>query len=313
MFSLILDYARAINCFDIFVMSCDGFLIGQTKFWRIQSFVLNFVGCKSVILPYGGDSYVYSKVKSSLTLQGLMLSYPAAAKNQAKISKVAAYWVKHADIFIPGPMGLDGFGRWDFPTPSPFQIDLEIWEPTNRRNLSDGSIDPVVVAHAPNHRGFKGTEIISRVITELQNEGLRIEFLTIEGLPNSEVRRAFTTKVDILVEQILFTSYALNAIEGLASGIPVISNLEDKASVEYLELWSFLGKAPIVSAGPTTLKDKLRDLVTNPELRLKVGMESRIFAEQYHGKEACCYMFESILMKLNDSNFDLQNIYNSNS
>jgi hypothetical protein len=313
MYSLILEYARALNHFDVFVMSCDGFLIGQTKFWRIQSFVLKFAGCKSVIIPYGGDSYVYSKVKSSLTLQGLMVSYPEAAKNQMKISRIVEYWVKHADIFVPGSMGLDGFGRWDFPTPSPFQVDLEIWNSSIRKNLSDGSGDPIVVAHAPNHRGFKGTQFISGVIAELQQEGLHIELLTIEGLPNSEVRLALSTKVDILVEQILFTGYALNAIEGLASGIPVISNLEDQGNLEYLRLWSFLSKTPIVSAGPTTLKGVLRNLVTNPDLRIRIGRESRIFAEEYHGKEACCFMFESILSKINDRKFNLQDIYNSNS
>ena len=304
-------FAKCLLQFDIFVMSCDGFLIGKTKFWRLQSLLLNLSGCKSIVFPYGGDSYVYSNVRSPLTLQGLMLSYPEAARNQDKLSKQLEYWVKHADVFIPGSMGLDGFGRWDFPSPSPFQIDLDVWSSTSRNNNADGKTGEVVIAHAPNHRGFKGTEIITKIIGELQKEGLKIRFLQLEKLKNSEVREILASKVDILIEQILFSGYALNAIEGMASGIPVLSNLESKEHLEHLRIWSFLDQCPIVSADNSNLKAQLRKLVENPELRKSVGEESRRYVESFHGIAACNFMFKSILAKLEDSSFDLQRIYES--
>jgi len=302
-------FARSLSKFDVFVISCDGFLIGNTKFWKLQSHAMKFAGCKSVVFPYGGDSYIYSKVRSNLTLQGLLFSYPAAARTQKKIVESVEYWVENADIFIPGSMGMDGFGRWDLPTPSPFQIDLDVWKPTSRKNTSDGISGPVVVAHAPNHRGFKGTEMIIRIVTELQNEGLDIQFFALEKVSNSTVRDVLTSKVDILVEQILFSGYALNAIEGMASGLPVISNLEDKQILDHLRIWSFLDKTPIVSADYTTLKNVLRELINYPELRSQIGRESRRYVQEFHGKESCRYMFESILEKLRNTEFDLQRIY----
>jgi hypothetical protein len=309
--STIFLFAKSLSKFDVFVMSCDGFLIGQTRLWRLQSYLISYAGCKSVVFTYGGDSYVYSKIESTLTLNALLLSYPKAARNQERISKSVNYWVQKADIFIPGSMGLDGFGRWDFPTPSPFQIDLNIWKTGIRESLNDGWNGPVVVAHAPNHRGFKGTELIAETISELQNEGLNIEFLPLEGLLNSEIREILSTRVDILVEQILFSGYALNAIEGMALGLPVISNLENSELLEYLRVWSFLSKCPIISANYNNLKSRIRELVTNPELRKKIGLESRKYAENFHGEEACKFMFESIIAKLRDDSFDLMNIYNS--
>ena len=305
------NFADSLLRFDVFVMSCDGFLIGQTKLWRLQSVLLQLSGCKTIVFPYGGDSYVYSNVKSNLTLHGLMLSYPDAARKQGKISKQVQYWVKNADVFIPGPMGLDGFGRWDVPTPSPFQIDLDFWKKSERQNHADGKSGEVVVVHAPNHRGFKGTELISKIIGELKQEGLKIKFVLLENFKNSEVKVILTSQADILIDQILATGYALNAVEGMASGIPVISNLENKESLEYLRIWSFLNRCPIVSADYSNIKHRLRTLIESPDIRSQVGLESRKYAEDFHGKDACKLLFTSILAKLNDKNFDLQRIYES--
>jgi len=310
--SLLLDFCNSLSNYDIYVMSCDGFLIGQTKLWRLQRVAFKFCRCKSVVLPYGADAYVYSKVKSNMTLHGLMISYPQAARNQRNIEKRVDYWVKYADIFIPGMMGLDGFGRWDTPTPSMLQIDLELWEPSRRKNFSSGKNGEVVIGHSSNHRGFKGTDTIKRVVEELKQEGLEVKFLALEGRQNSEVREILQSEVDILVEQLLFTGYALSAIEGMACQLPVITNMEDSNALNYLNVYSFLGSHPLVSASSENLKEKLRELIVNPELRVTVGRKSRGYVERHHSQAACTYLFKSIIRKLNDKDFDLQSIYMPN-
>ena len=308
---ILLHFVQALNNYDVFVMSCDGFLIGTTKIWRLQHLLFKFAKCKSIVFPYGGDAYVYSKIRSPLILHGLMMSYPKAARNQKQIKKRVQYWVSHADIFIPGLMGLDGFGRWDVPTPSPFQIDLGEWRVSSRMNSHDGRTGEVVLAHAPNHRGFKGTEIIQRAVKELQQEGLLIDFLLLEGLTNTEVKRILAEDVDVLIDQVLATGYALNAIEGMATGLPVICNLEDQVALEYLNIWSFLSSNPIISANLTNLKEKIMELVINPSFRHETGQKSREYVERYHGQEACIFLFESILKKLRNPNYELQNAYST--
>ena len=47
------------------------------------------------------------------TIHGLMMSYPDAAKSQARISQDAEILGKHSHAVIPAFMGPDGFGRWD--------------------------------------------------------------------------------------------------------------------------------------------------------------------------------------------------------
>ena len=42
-------------------------------------------------------------------------------------------------------------------------------------------------------------------------------------------------KADILIDQLIFNGYAMSAIEGLAAGIPVISNLENSDTVTFFK------------------------------------------------------------------------------
>ena len=97
-----------------------------------------------------------------------------------------------------------------------------------KNQKSNGLSEEVVIAHAPNHRGFKGTEFIIDAIQKLKNKGLKIKFLLIEGKSNSEVQRVFREEVDILLDQLIFPAYGLNSIEGMASGLTTICNLEDQ-------------------------------------------------------------------------------------
>jgi hypothetical protein len=47
----------------------------------------------------------------------------------------------------------------------------------------------------------------------------------------------------------------------------------------------------MVSADPESLKGQLRELVTNPALRLILGNASRRYAEKYQSLEAARYLF----------------------
>ena len=75
--------------FDIFVISFDGFLIGKIPIvWRFQAYLFKFFGKKSIVIPYGGDSYIYDQVRSKALQAGLMRSYPMSEKQQRNIEKI---------------------------------------------------------------------------------------------------------------------------------------------------------------------------------------------------------------------------------
>ncbi len=288
-------FIHSLFLYDVFFISFSGFFIGQTPLWWIQAYIFKIAKKKVIVIPYGGDSYVYSKIKSTCLIHALMISYPEESRNQRKISQHVDYWCKHADVVITHFMSPDGFGRWDVFIPSLFIIDLELWRASKRKNYSNGGKSPVIITHAPNHRGFKGTEFIIDAIEVLKSEGLNVELRLIEGMQNSELKKILLYETDILVEQIIFTGYGFNGLEGMATGLPVISNLEDENYTLMFRRWSYFNECPIASASPETLVNVLRRLVTDPELRHKLGHAGVEYANKYHSNEAGQFLFREVI------------------
>lgn len=301
-------FLESLFRYDVFFISFRGFFLGNTVLWRFQSFFLKLAGKKIVMIPYGGDAYVYRRINSTALQHALMMSYPLAAREQGSIAEQVEYWCKHGDVVIPGLMAPDGFGRWDVLCP-PLCLDLEDWKPSQKNSSADGVFGKVIIVHAPNHRGFKGTEFVMDAVDQLKAEGLSVELILIEGQQNSEVREIFRTEADILVEQLIFPGHGLNAIEGLASGLPVISNLEDEAYLLPFRRWSYFSECPIASAAPENVAEVLRKLVTRPELRRELGKAGRVYAEKYHGGESAKFLFGEVIEYLFGRRESLINIY----
>jgi hypothetical protein len=300
----------SLHQYDVFFLSADGFFIGHyPAIWRLQAPLLRLAGKKVVFIPYGGDTYVYSRVRSSTLQQGLLASYPSAAKKQNSIATRLDYWCRHADACIPGVMGMDGFGRWDVLVASPLFLNLGDWRPSIRLSDANGSNGTVIICHAPNHRGFKGSEFVIDAVNKLQQEGLSVELRLLEKIQNTDIRRIFNEETDILVEQLIFTGHGLNGLEGLASGLPVISNLEDETYILPMRRYSYFSECPIVSATPETLVHVLRKLITRPELRRELARAGRDYAEKYHGLHSAQYLFSNVIDYVYGRKDSLINLY----
>jgi len=291
---MILAFFEAMTRYDVFFLSFDGFFLGSTPYWWMEGIFLKLAKKKTVLIPYGSDAYVYREIRSVNLIHGLLLSYPQHAKRQEKIARRVSYWCSKADVVIPGFMGPDGFGRWDVLVPSPLCIDTTAWHPSVKRNFADGKTGTVFIAHAPNHRGCKGTEFILEAIQSLKAEGLSVELILIEKKKNSEVKSILQNQADILVDQLILPGYAMNALEGLACGLPVVCNLDDD-SLQLFRRWSYLSECPIVSANPETIVNVLRRLVVSPKIREQLGKASREYVEKYHSLESAQYMFSMVI------------------
>ena len=295
--------------YDVFFLSFNGFFIGNTPLRRFQAFLFKLAGKKIVVMPYGSDSYVYRNVRSIGTLHGLLISYPDSAIRQEMVLRNVQYWIRHAHAVLPGFMGPDGFGRWDALVPSTLMIDLQSWQASKRNNPSKGDSEDVVVVHAPNHRGFKGTEFVMQAVDQLRTQGLRVKLILLEKIQNDEVRRIFREEADILVEQIICTGHGMNGLEGMASGLPTISNLEDENYLMPIRRWSYFGECPLVSASPESLVDVLEKLVTRPELRKQLGGAGRKYVEKYHGYDSAQYLFTNVIDYVYGRKESLMNLY----
>lgn len=308
-FKVTLAFAVSLFRYDVFFIGFNGYFIGATPLWRLQAYAFRLARKRTVLIPFGSDYFVYRRIRSTTLIHGLLMSYPLAARSQERITAQVDYWVRHADVMIPGSMGPDGAGRWDVLAPSSLTIDLSVWEPSQRQSDADGRNGTVFIAHAPNHRGFKGSEFVIDAVRKLREEGLAVELILLEKVQNDVVRKIFREDADILVEQLVATGHGFNAVEGMASGLAVISNLEDTTYTLPFRRWSFLNECPIASASPESVADVLRKLVTRPALRRSLGQAGRQYAEKYHGFRSAQHLFRSVLDYLDGHDVNLLNLY----
>lgn len=293
----------------VFHIPFSGFLLGSTPLWRLEPILLRLAGRRTVILPYGSDFYVYARIIDPCLRHGLLMSYPDNARRQAAIAARVALWERHADVVV-GSFQVDGIGRWDVLPFSHLSIDTRQWAPRTSSSDADGIAGVVTVVHAPNHRGIKGTEFLVAAIEQLRTEGLKVELILLEKRPNIEVRDILRDKADILAEQFVITCYAMSGIEGMASGLPVLSNLEHPAYTQAFRRYSCLDECPILSTTPETLVRNLRILVRNPALRRELGLAGRAYVENFHSYAAARVLFGSIYRRLLDgADVDLINLY----
>jgi hypothetical protein len=281
--------------------------LGHMPFWWIEAPLFRLAGIRTVVISYGGDAYMYSRIIDLSLRNGLLISYPAAARREPDIARRVRYWNRYADVVLTGLM-IDGLGRWDSVVYNLGTIDTSQWLPKTYYSQNDGRNGVVKVIHTPNHRGAKGTEFLINAVQVLRSEGLQVELILLERVANDQVR-ALMQEADILAEQFIL-GYGLSAIEGMASSLVVMSNLENENYTRMFRRYSFLNECPIVSTSPETLVRNLRVLVTCPGLREELGRAGRQYVEKYHSYETAQYLFASIYDKiLLGKEVDLMNLF----
>jgi glycosyltransferase involved in cell wall biosynthesis len=301
-FGYILRHARVLH------ISFEGGPLGRTPYWRLEASLLRRAGIRTIVIPYGGDAHQYSQILNTPVRHALLADYPHAARREPEIRERVDYWSRHADCVICAAL-IYGMSRWDVTTPSVLALDVDAVRPKTAWSNADGRDAPVRVIHTPNHRTYKGTEFLENAVVALCEEGLRVELIVLQNVPNDRILRELSES-DIMVEQLNAGSYGLSAIEAMAAGLPVISNLEDPARSSLFRRYAFLDECPIVSSTPEQVVRDLRTLVTNPGLRKSLGAASREYVVKYHSLDAAAFLFTSVYKRILDGEtIDLMNLY----
>ncbi|MFX1492278.1 MAG: hypothetical protein ACFFBU_08440, partial [Promethearchaeota archaeon] len=150
------------------------------------------------------------------------------------------------------------------------------------------------ILHAPNHRAIKGTQHFIDAVNELIEDGLNIELVLLEGVPNDEIKRVMAS-VDIVADQLIVGWYAMFALEAMALGKPVLCFLHE--DLKYLYITSGLVAAdeiPIINCTPLTVKEIIRDLVLNRDKLFEIGNRSREYVIKHHSTQAVGKVFDEI-------------------
>jgi hypothetical protein len=256
--------------------------------YRVEPFIFRLAGLKTIIIPYGGDGYVYRRIRNLEWWYGLQTSYPQNARQQKSIAKRVDFWAEKADIFLPtSTMTFDGFGRSDYISPSLLAIDTEKW--VGSVNSRPKSLR-IKISHSPNHRGVKGTEVLIEAIENLQAQGVPVDLLLLEGMQNAEIQDQLMNHSDIHFDQLYFDGYAMSAIEAMSCGLPVLGGFNGPAR-RFFDEFSYTKECPIVSVTSATIESQIRLLVEDANLRFRIGKQSQQYVQKYHSVEAIGEIF----------------------
>lgn len=198
-----------------------------------------------------------------------------AAKNYRRVAKVATAMFSMGDMIEYAPNSHTQLFFW----PIDFARDNgDYYRPQYPKLLEHQSLR---IVHAPNHRHFKGTQYLETAVNELKNEGIAIELVLVERVPNEQALEIYRS-ADVIFDQCLIGFHGYFAIEAMALGKPVMCFIRDPE--KYL---LHPQQCPLLNIHRDDLKQLLRHLATCERQVLQdIGQRSRAYVEQYHSLDA---------------------------
>jgi glycosyltransferase involved in cell wall biosynthesis len=273
-----------------------GPLFHTASLWRIEPFLFRLAGVRTVVMPYGGDVQCLDRCPNLLFRHAMAMDYPAHRFRLSAIRNRIDLWSRYADHVIAGCDWVDYLYYWNTLMLAHFSIDTEVWREVSAdvESRTPNADSPLRVLHAPNHRELKGTRYFVQAVQELSREGVPIELVMAEKLPNDQIRELIKS-VDVVADQLVIGWYAMFAIEAMSLGKPVLCYLRDDLMRFYVDA-ALIGadEIPVINCSPSTVKEALRSLVARHHELRTIGRRGRAFVEKHHSLEAVGKTFDSI-------------------
>jgi hypothetical protein len=149
-------------------------------------------------------------------------------------------------------------------------------------------VDPMMQEHCPEaeivprvlpvDQFYKGSKFVLAALEELRAEGVEFELKLLERVPFTEAVEWYK-RADIIVDQLLIGWYGVLAMECMAMGKPVAVYMRP-------DLADTPGEIPVWNVNLDNLKDRLRLLIQDFDLRLDLASRSRDYVRRVHDFDA---------------------------
>ena len=163
---------------------------------------------------------------------------------------------------------------------------------SENKELQKG-VTPLKVVHAPSNPRVKGSEVIIRVLSQLEREGL-VEFRLVSGLTNQQVKEALSW-ADLLVDQ-LYSDIPLPVLASEAAYLRVPTIIGSNNWPEIKKTYSQKAWPPAIFIHPDDLENEVRNQVFNRDNLQKVGNVAKTFVERYRNPKAIAALYENIIL-----------------
>ncbi len=288
------SFLWGIRAFDVFVFDFDlGFLRNTWLKW-LELPLLRLARKEIIAIPYGSDVTDIRRCWHTPTKAALLHHYPLLRTQAPVIARRTRHYERWASLTAPAGNLLDFVDRADVMVTNMAAIDTEQWKPP----AGERREGPVRILHAPNHRAVKGTELLVRACDELRQEGVGLELIIKERVPNSEVRDAMAES-DIVAPNFVMGCYGLMAVEGMAMGKPVLDCWRPDLYLMHAA-FSYAAECPIVDCPPERLKDNIRRLVLDADLRRRLGEAGREYVVRHHSYDAMGRLLSAMVRRVWD-------------
>lgn len=227
---------------------------------------------KRIVMHHRGNDVRFSTKARKGRAYNNPFVYTGNSLPDAMIHRNLVYYSKFVDLVIVQDAELYQYVRDYYKKVHILPRFIDCQEVPIRYPSSKKGIPTIV--HAPTDRNFKGTAAILKTIEDLKKKN-PLRFILIENMPHREALSTML-QADIVIDQVLCGAYGNVSVEAMAMGKPVVAYIRD----DMLNYYS--ADMPIQSANPDTLKEVLQKLIQYPELRRKLGMQGRLYAERVH-------------------------------
>ena len=288
-----LDYLYSIFSHKCLYIYFNGGCLQSSVFlWRLEPYLLDIAGIKTVVMPYGGDISKMDRTPNLLYKHTLSLDYPQYKLRNNRIRSQIDLWSKYANHVIGGCDWVDYMHHWDTLMIAHFSIDIKKKKQIEKKFPKNGK--KFRILHAPNHRNIKGSQFVIDAVAKLQKEGEEIELKLLEKVSNSKVLEEIE-RADLVIDQLIIGWYAMFTLESLSLGTPVICYLR-KDLIELYKDSNLLkeDEPPIFSCRPRELLSDLRKLIHDKDLLTRLSIRGPNYVKRHHSIEYIGSIFHEI-------------------
>lgn len=285
-------FVRALFRYRALFFYLNGGPLAGTRFLRrSEPWLLRIAGIRMVVMPYGSDVQDLTRSKNLAFVNAFAHDYPDQGPRHARVAQQIDRWTRHANWLLSGCEWVDYMYQWDSLLLGHFSIDTTQWRPSvNARRPG-----PFRVLHAPNHRAIKGTQALLEAIETVRREGLEVELVLLERVPNSEIRAAMED-ADLVADQFVIGWYAMFAIEAMSLGKPALCYLRTDLIDLYVKAGLIEpGEIPLVNTVAGGIAERLRWAAAHSAELEEIGRRGRAFVEKHHSLERIGAEFTKIL------------------
>ncbi|TND06507.1 MAG: Glycosyltransferase [Bacteroidetes bacterium] len=284
-------FVRALFSYRCLYFYFNGGPLSRTMFARWEPKFYKIAGIKTVVMPYGSDVQDFTRTQNLIFVNAMRKDYPQHRFDRKKIARQIDRWTLKGDHIISGCDWVDYMYHWDTLMLAHFSIDMAQWAP---ETIPAEENRPLRILHAPNHRNIKGTKHFVKAVEELRQEGLHMEIVLLEKVPNSEVKRVMAS-CDIIADQLIVGGYAMFTLEGMSMGKPVLCYLRKDLEEMFIEAGLVAeGEIPLINCTPFNVKEVIRNLYFRRSELPEIGRRSRAFVEKHHSLASVGKVFDAI-------------------